>query len=75
MTQEHFEKVAKCYEGRATLKKDWYGIEIYTNDGEYLSGVRNTSSLSMKALKSFVDSALRAKEARDRRHMEETINN
>lgn len=66
MTQEHFEKVAKCYEGRAILKKDWYGIDVYANDGEYLIGVRNTSSLSMKALKSFVDSALRSKEARDR---------
>lgn len=66
MTQEHFEKVAKCYEGRATLKKDWYGIEAFANDGEYLIGVRNTSTLSMKFLKSCVDDALRSKEARDR---------
>ena len=66
MTQEHFEKVAKCYEGRATLEKDYYGIKIYASDGEYLEGVRNTSTLSMKFLKSCVDSALRSKEARDR---------
>lgn len=66
MTQEHFEKVAKCYEGRATLKKDYYGIQAFANDGEYLVGVRNLSSLSMKTLKSYVDSALRSKEARDR---------
>ena len=66
MTQEHFEKVAKCYEGRATLKKDCYGIDAFANDGEYLTGVRNTSDLSMKALKGFVDSALKSKELRDR---------
>jgi hypothetical protein len=65
MTQEHFEKVAKCYEGRAVLKMDWYGIRIYANDGEYLVGV-NTSGLSMKSLKWYVDTALSGKEARDR---------